>query len=53
VARNIVFPVTVVGENVFVGEQAGYIVGGASCDNVNENVALIFEKRGELLESLR
>jgi hypothetical protein len=42
-----------VGENVFVGEHAGYIVRGANCDDVNENAALIFEKRGELLESLR
>ena len=27
-AGNIGFPVTAVGENVFVGEHAGYIVGG-------------------------
>ncbi len=47
------FPVTVLGENVFVGEHAGYIVKSANCDDLNENVALIFEKRGELLESLR
>ncbi len=47
------FPVRVVGENVFVGEHAGHIVRGANCDDVNENAARIFEKRGKLLENLR
>jgi hypothetical protein len=36
-----------VGENVFVGEHAGYIVRGGNFDDLNENAALIFEKRGE------
>ena len=47
-AGNIVFPVTVVEENVFVGEHAEYIARGANFDYLNENAALIFEKRGEL-----
>jgi len=47
----IVFPETAVGKNVLVGENAGYIVGSANCDDVNENSALILQERGELLES--
>lgn len=47
----IVFPVTTVGKNVFVGENAGHIVGDANCDDMNQNAAVIFEERGELLES--
>ncbi|WP_445241934.1 hypothetical protein [Microcoleus vaginatus] len=50
--KGIVFPVTTVGENLFVGKNAGYIVGSANCDDMNENFAVILQERCQLLESL-